>query len=443
MGYALTSFSSVRGGPMERAALAIGVGLLANYCLMLTGQAIARVFVAGTVLALWGLVRLGADLRTGSAKPRRLGDYGAAAFATCGIGYLMVVYYFEILSEPLEHWDARSIWFFHAKMIWTDGALRQQGGWSHPSLAFSHPDYPKLVPAIAAQLAYLKGYWNEFLPKGGLFVMFVPLIFWIFGFRRKRASFVLLLLIFFFSLDAWLSNGYMDGYLALYCGVALLSFGRYLSESRDVDLYSGMCALGIAAALKNEGLLFAVCLLAALLFIRPEARAFSAGPLVARLRSDSVFVTVLILSIAPTLAWTIYKTAWGLQNDIAGDPSAGWSRLSGRLFDGFSPRFLFEFLTVRATAIWMLTGLLAATALFSVRQRVKLHRGALVAAATSGLYFCGLYVAYLSTPLGLNSHLNTSATRTMATASMALLVSLFFLLSDLEAHDGQPRLTRG
>jgi hypothetical protein len=31
----------------------------------------------------------------------------------------------------------------------------------------------------------------------------------------------------------------------------------------------------------------------------------------------------------------------------------------------------------------------------------------------------------------------------MATASMALLVSLFFLLSDLEAHDGQPRLTRG
>ena len=44
-------------------------------------------------------------------------------------------------------------------------------------------------------------------------------------------------------------------------------------------------------------------------------------------------------------------------------------------------------------------GLLAAVAIFSLTQRLTLHRGALVAAATAALYVCGLYVVYLSTPL--------------------------------------------
>jgi hypothetical protein len=103
-------------------------------------------------------------------------------------------------------------------MIWVSGALRAGADWSHGSLAFSHPDYPKLVPAIAAQLAFLKGYWNEFLPKASLIVMLVPLLLRIFSFQRPSLSFLLLPVLFFASFGAWLWNGYMDGYLALYCG---------------------------------------------------------------------------------------------------------------------------------------------------------------------------------------------------------------------------------
>ena len=130
--------------------------------------------------------------------------------------------------------------------------------------------------------------------------------------------------------------------------------------------------------------------------------------------------------------WTISTKAWGLQNDIAGDPSAAWSRLSNRLVDGFSPQYVLNYLAVRAIAIWVVIGLLALAVLFSLSQRLTLHRGALVAAATAALYVCGLYVLYLSTPLNLTFHLFTSATRTMETANVALFVSLFFLLSGLE-----------
>lgn len=431
LGYGSASFVRAPGRLFEQVALTVGVGILINYCLVLTGQPFTRVFLAGMILALWGVVRVWTDLKRPPANQGA--EYKTAAFALCGVIYVLAVNYFAILSEPLVHSDARFIWFFHAKMIWADGALRQAGGWTHPSVAFSNPDYPELVPTIAAQLAYLKGYWNEFLPKGSLVVMLVPLTLWVFSFHQKRLSFIFLVLIFFFSLGAWLWNGYMDGYLALYCGVALLLFGRYLSERRDTDLYSGICALGIAANIKNEGLLFAACVITALLVISREYPEFTPGQFAKRIRTDSLFAKVVILSMAPTLMWSIAKSAWGLRNDLAKDPLAGSSRLWNRLFDGFTPSYLLNFLAARATAIWVLTGLFAIIVMFSVHQRLKLHRGALVAAMVAGLYFGGIYTVYLSTPHDdLPFYLFTAGTRVMATAGVALLVSMFFLLSGLE-----------
>jgi hypothetical protein len=435
VGYAVSApFSRGEGRLFERVALAISAGLLTDYCLMLTGQSIARVLLVGTVVALWGAWKFRREV--GKLPVNGTANYRALAFSACCIGYLVGVFYLEIFSEPLLHWDARAIWFFHAKIIWSEGALRLSGGWNHPSLTFSNPDYPKLVPAIAAQLAYMKGFWNEFLPKGSLLVMLIPLIFWIASFCQRRATFLLLLLIYFFSLDAWLSNGYMDGYLALYSGIALLTLGRYLSERRDTDLYSGMCALGICANLKNEGLVFVLCALASLLFVFAGGPASALRGLSNRIRTDSVFVRILLLSIAPTIMWSMWKLDWGLTNNFTADPAAGWSRLSDRVPDVGLLFYLLHYLTARATALWAMAGLFVATVIFSLRQGVNPHRGALVAATTATLYFCGLYIVYLSKP-DLNWHLSTSATRTMATVSMGLLVSMYFLLSDLEVKAGE------
>jgi hypothetical protein len=431
LGYGPASFSRAKGRLLEQVALAIGLGILINYCLMLTGHSITRVLIAGMILALWGVLRFCTSFRIRPAAGAT--DYKATVFSVCGITYLLVAYYFQILSEPLVSWDARSIWFFHAKMIWAEGALRRSTGWNHPSIAFSNPDYPKLVPALAAQLGYVQGYWNEFFPKGSLFLILVPLGFWVFSFRKKTLSFVLLALIFLFSLNAWLWTGYMDGYLALYCGVALLLFGRYLSEKRDTDLYSGMCALGIAANLKNEGLLFGVCLITALLLINRRSPVLSLTQFAKRIRTNAVFARVLLVSIAPAIVWTICKRTWGLQNDLTANPSGGLLRLADRLSDGFSPQYVLNFLLVRASAIRLIAGLLAIAVIFSIYQKSTLHRGALVAATTSALYVCGLYLVYLSTPHNdVTFYLFTSASRTMTTASVALLVSLFFLLSGLE-----------
>lgn len=436
LGCAVFPFTKVTGNFLNRAALALALGILVNYCLMLTGQTIGRVLLAGMALGMLGALRFWRDVRSGSPNWGR--GNNTTVFSVCCIGYIFIVHYFTILVEPLLQWDARSIWFFHAKMIWTDGALRQQTGWDHPSIAFSSPDYPELVPAIAAQLAYIKGYWNEFLPKGSLLIMLVPAVLWFFSFFRKRVSFVLLALGCFFGLTGMLWNGYMDGYLAIYYSVTLLLFGRYLSEQRDVDLYSGLCALGIAANIKSEGLLFGVCLVMTLFIVGFEIRAFSPAWLFRRLRTDFAFVRVLLISIAPALIWAFYKKSWGLQHYLTADPSMTWSRVSTRLIDGFTVNYVLDFLMFRASSIWIAVGLIAVTIVFLAHQGLKPHLGALVAALTSALYVCGILVVFLSSPVvELHWHLFTAAGRTMSAVMMALLVSMFFLLSDLEADGVQ------
>lgn len=432
VGYASASFLKVPGRLFEQVALTIGAGMLINFCLVLTGLRLSLVFTAGATLALCGAWRLWRDVRTWREGGAR--EYKITVFSVAGAVAPLVIYclyYFQILSEPLRYWDARSIWFFHAKMIWAEGALRQHAGWNHPSLAFSNPDYPKLVPAIAAQLAYLRGYWNEFLPKGSLLMMLIPVLLWVFSFRKAGVSFFLLVLTFFLSLGYWLWNAYMDWYLAMYAGVALLTLGRFLSEGRAVDLYSGVCAAGIAASIKYEGLLFSACLVATVVLVGP-AYGDNVVTLAKRIRSDASFATVLLLSVAPTLMWAVCKRAWGLQSAVLRDPSAGWVRLLNRISDGATPQYVLDTLIVRGTAIGMVTGLVVAVGIFSIYQKRTLPRGALVAGATAVLYMCGLYVVYLGTPADVGWLLYTSVYRTTLTACMALAVSMFFLLSSLE-----------
>jgi len=227
----------------------------------------------------------------------------------------------------------------------------------------------------------------------------------------------------------------MDGYVALYAGVALLLFGRYLDDARETDLYAGMCALGLAANIKNEGLLGGLCVMTALAVVSLARYRFDAWQRARQLVGGGMFVRILIIALAPTAMWTFCKRAWGLQNDLAEDPWGGVTRLWSRLIDGVTPQYLLNFLTVRANAIWVAAGLVAILAAFSIYRRSGVHPGALVSMISAAFYFVGLGAVYLSTPHDiLPYYLLTSATRTMATASMALFVALFFLLSRLEAH---------
>jgi hypothetical protein len=234
----------------------------------------------------------------------------------------------------------------------------------------------------------------------------------------------------FVSQYAGLSNGYMDGYLVLYAALALLLFGRLLSSHNRADFYAGTCALGIVAALKNEGTLFACCTIAALVMvIGPRHLAHAA----ARSRTEPRLLLIPCLAILPVLLWTLRKAAWGVRNDMTGDVAGAVAHVASRLSDGASPQYVFEYLTVRGSDVWVAGAALVPLIVFALVKRFTIPRGTLLATATASCYFVALYFAYLSTPHGLDFHLSTSAARTMAGVRIALFVALYFQMSDFEA----------
>jgi hypothetical protein len=181
---------------------------------------------------------------------------------------------------------------------------------------------------------------------------------------------------------------------------------------------------------KNEGMLFALCFGAALLCSRP-GRALCLQT-VKRLTTDRQLLAALVVALMPTALWTIEKNLWGLKSELTGDSVAAGGRLMSRLLDGSTPQFVFRYLIVEAPAVWIPLLLAVATVMFLRWRNVKPHAGAVLAITTAALYFVGIYAAYLSTPISLEFHLGTSATRTMAGLRMALMIALYFMFDDLE-----------
>lgn len=434
MGAAAIPAGAADDEPMQGLGLRLAAGLLANYALLLMGLGVAQAIALGVGLAAVGAWRAIAAVRRSSWRMR---PAAPVALSIAGAVALLAVYYAQILSEPLIRWDARSIWFFHAKAIWLAGGIGNVA-WGHASLPFAHTDYPKLIPSLAAELVYVKGYWNEFFPKASLLLALMPAAFWVFSFRSRSPRFLVVLLAMF-GMSQWLSNGYMDGYVVVYSGLTLLFLGRYLDGGGDAALASGLCALGIVLGLKNEGMLVAVSLVLALL---PVLAGSGVQRLGSRLRAAVSVPAVVSCTLAatPALLWAWRRAAWGLENDLASDPADAAVRAFVRLQDGQSLWQIAEYLLTTAGSIWVFAAMAGVTSLVARVRRGRLHPGALVALSSSILYFGGMVVVYLSTPRDLYFHLTTSAGRTMAVVRMGMLVAIYFCLVDLECAAARPPL---
>ena len=120
------------------------------------------------------------------------------------------------------------------------------------------------MPILAAQAASLGGFWNEQLPKLALLLLLVPPLAVTVSYWRAGLATAALLFIVWVKLAPMLTNGYMDGQLALYGLVCVLMIGSWLETGAKVDLAIGVLFIGVALGLKNEGSLFGTSLLVCL-----------------------------------------------------------------------------------------------------------------------------------------------------------------------------------
>lgn len=406
----------------DTAALLLA-GLLANALLVLWMQQLAAALGIGSILAVLG----GFGFLGRNPHPyRHLLRTNASTAAI--VGWVVLLFLPAIFLEPIAAWDARSIWFFHGKIIAHDGALAATGGWAGPEIRFSRVMYPKFAPILIGQFAWIAGFWNEHFPKAALLAFLAPgLIAIDAAFASRRVAWLLAMAALIFAPGTRIWDGYLDGYLALYAALAAFHAGRWMDghEPRDA-LAAGLC-LGVVLNLKTEGILVALALATAFaiarvaypadiptLGLRPSARPILGG---------------FVLASAGPLTWHLLRHRW----HIPGGPGVSPFRWLARLEDGSTVPIVKALLvdngTLRLAAAVLLSGWITRALLGTTPWRFRLP------VLTAILHGTLLTCIYLATTSDLAWHLRTSADRVILPVLACLGVAVAAAASSLEAPD--------
>lgn len=380
-------------------------------------------FVVGSALSLSGFLYAILKYRKAFLRFFHTG-WGAVVLL-----YLVPLFSFSILFMPLSAWDARSIWFFHAKMIYYDRGLNFMS-LKNPAVSFSHVDYPDIVPLLGAQIAYLAGFWNEFLPKASLLVMLVPALLAALSFMGKNiVSFLYLVLMLFFIGGAEMWSGYMDGYLALYAAISVLLIGRWLKNRRPLDLLAGAAFLAADMNIKNEGSFFALSAATALVVVVLLGRERYRG--IFKLPGRRFYILFISLFM-PFLVWSYEKLKWGLNSDMNIGPSFFYRAINRFREGGAVPKIVRTLVLdagVGRAAMIFLAVFLAAKLL-----RVRSSPPVWLSVLTAFIYLFGLFLIFLGTPQPIAWQLSSAGVRTMLPVLVFIFCATFFLLGDIEKN---------
>ena len=399
-------------------------GILMNYLLILIFQSLKTSFFIGSIISFFGYLFLINKLFKTKTKPK---IERSEIYKLVGSLFILFLFFSPILAEPLADWDARSIWFFHAKMIFSSGTIGESAGWTHASVGFSHPDYPKLVPALAGQINYIVGFWNEFLPKISILILFIPTTIWIMTFAKNSLSFLFLVITIPLGFYPWIWNGYMDGLLAVYVSIALLLMGRYFHKSQKFDLISVFLILFVIINLKNEGILASIAIIFTFLII--HIIMIKIGPLKDYFSITKRYFLFSLISLLPFFIWNFYKSQWGLTNDLAIGLSQTIQNIFNRLQDGSYITILSRSFSEMSSWLLILGLLLIASV---IRSKTP-DKAVFFSLLSTLIIFIGIFSVYLFTPNDLVWHLDTSISRTMLPINGGIIVASYYLIEIIQA----------
>ncbi|MBW6473762.1 MAG: hypothetical protein K0B14_11590 [Anaerolineaceae bacterium] len=399
-------------------------GILMNYLLILIFQTLKTSFFIGSIISFFGFLLLIKKIIITKSN-RKIDRF--TIFKLVGSLIILFLIFSPIVTEPLADWDARSIWFFHAKMIFSSGTIGESAGWSHASVGFSHPDYPKLVPALAGQINYIAGFWNEYLPKISILLLFIPTTIWIMTFAKNSLSFLFLVISIPLGFFPWIWNGYMDGLLAIYVSVALLLMGRYFQKRNKTDLMSGLLLLFCIMNIKNEGILAFIAIL--FIFIIIHLITIKIGTLRDHFSITKKFFLFGLISLLPFFIWNFYKSQWGLTNDLAIGLSQTIQNIFNRLQDGSYITILSRSYSEMSSWLLILGMLLIA----SVIRNKTPDKAVFFSLLSTLIVFIGIFSVYLFTPNDLVWHLDTSISRTMLPINGGIIVASYYLIEKIQA----------
>jgi len=318
-----------------------------------------------------------------------------------------------ILGTPLFDWDARYIWFFHAKRIFMDNELYAQLDDYFPEI---HNDYPVLIPALAASLAKTVGYWNEVFPRLAILFAIIPIFLGMKTLLKEPALYGFWLAGVLIAAGKYLVNGYMDAILGLMLGFAcslLIHYHQKNSENSDRVSYLFLCLLLFSLPhIKNEGLLASLLIFVAM------------APQFLSRKRDIIF---------PLLSFAFYYFTWKKWVSKAGIVTTDLfvpgilDRLQQRLT---SSSELYKL----ASSICSVSALYFLILWFLIWQRRENLKSWLPSVFVVGTYSFSMVVIYLITALDLKMHLDTSVDRTFMVVNLSVLALLVCSLGERSSN---------
>ncbi len=392
--------------PLLRRALCLG--FLFQLCLLLVVKSLSlQMILAGFAALLGGYFFFWKWDRTVDSYKKVI-----------GLGLVATLFLGRILLEPVQQWDARSVWFFQGKILFYSKKLG--GIWDTQNFLFGNFDYPKLHALLAAQAGQLMGFWNEYLPKFSLLLLLLPILCFLFEQSRKNGFYWAFLLLALFVPGSFLWEGYMDGYFALYALLALFFFAQFAQTLAKTDLLEGILAAGVALSLKNEGALFLLSCSLALL----PALLLSQENFLRKHWRDKHLLTVCAMILLPFLLWWGHKIYYSIPSQMFLHPVTQaeiWQRMTPASFGA-----------ILQSAAWHGKGLqgigifLAALVLGGWRyvRETRASLGFLMVWIV--VYFCGIsYALYAnSMELYLPQHLYHVMDRLMLTILQAFFAGI-------------------
>jgi hypothetical protein len=305
---------------------------------------------------------------------------------------------------PLWDWDFWAIWGLKARVFFDHRGIDWhflESRWN----AFTHPDYPLLVPLNFDFVAILGGGWSDRWLGVVVVAWAAALLLIVRGLAAEETSPLFASAIAFAVASLSVSRfvGLAEGALIAFAGAAVLMLRRALLRDDDASWRHGAILLGLAANCKNEGLALIGSVIVAMILAgawRKLARLWPAAALVA--------------------PWLLLRATHTLATDIA--EGSVVQRLLYRLH--YAPQIL-RFLAERLNERWFWIALLAGIVIVPQALRARERFVLFVTAIQLAVYVA----AYFATPHDARWHIVTSWSRLTGQLAVPITFSVLLMLA--------------
>lgn len=333
------------------------------------------------------------------------------------IGVAILTVYFVFHADKYGSWDAIAIWNLHAKLAYYPGIF--QTLYKSGEGAYSHLDYPLMLPSAIAFLWHTIGKLSTEVPLMISYMLLVTLPLLVYYALKDVGA----PLSAYLSLLIFVIDGNFKMIAVSQCADTVLSALILLTFIQYHDLKSSGAdqtwLLGFTSAacgwVKNDGLLF--CLV------------FTAFFMITNYKKGKVLYRYLAGLAFPLLVVISFKVHFAPANDLISASNGQLTSLASVLTD--TSRYLLILKYFISTIITNYPyALLVSCALLIHRRRAFLT----TPFAVIGVTMAGFFAIYLISPHDLNWHLYTSLYRVYQQVYPSLI---FFLLLSFDASDGK------